>query len=576
MLWGSPSGKWLSLLAVVLVACGNDACGAPKNQWPSRKGAQWEPWQPTTPAPQPPAAPTPLAPSPAPEAGAVPAGGEQQGVVSPPPAALRPGAKQRSSLGVNIGQVTYYAEQIVFLDLMKQAPDWGLGSGGHMPTLDEHGWVKALAPGHQAGFIANAGKGGRFVVLHEGAGKLEVAFGGTTVSAAPGRIVLDLNGGETHFRLTETDAQNPMRKIRIVPIEHERDHERVLFHPRFRELVQPFSVLRFMDFLQINNSKLARWRDRPTPEDFSQGTDKGSAIEYAIELCNQVRADCWLNIPHMADDDYVRKFAALVKERLAPDLVAYVEYSNEVWNFQHGDWIQAEGERHGLPKTWDTRLQYQAKRSVEIFDIFERALGKKRLVRVLAGQFWDLRLQILADYQKAYEHADALAIAPYFCGDLAGDEKVGQLRPLSAQQIAERCEADIEANRERMRGIKQLANRYGLRLIGYEGGQHLVTSGTHHADEALQRKLNDVQRTAVMGRAYQRYLQAWRDDGGEIMVLYKLVEGCSKWGRWGLIENMWQDMRAAPKYAATMAFMQRQARWWRDGDGASGGKAVRE
>jgi hypothetical protein len=563
------SFKTIATLAAALSACACDACGGAREAAapPAPKVEYWSP---------PEAGAEPLAAeSVTPGPDAVPPAGEQ--AAQPPPDPGAPGfvppapqtpktkpPKQRSSLGMNVGQVTYYAEQIVFLDLVKQAADWGLNAGGLLPKLDEQGWPKALQPGHQAGFIARTGKGGRHVILYEGEGKLDITHGGNTVSSGPGREVVNLERGDVHFTLVRTDPKNPMRKIRIVPIENERDHEQVVFHPRFLELVKSFSVLRFMDFLQINGSKQKRWQDRPKADDYSQGTEKGAAIEYAIELCNRVRADCWLNVPHMADDDYVRRYAQLVAERLDPDLRAYVEYSNEVWNFEHGDWIQQQGEKQGMPKHWDTRLQYQAKRSVEIFDIFEKALGRQRLVRVLAGQFWDLRLQILLDYNKAYEHTDAIAIAPYFCAELAGDETVGQLRPLSAQQIAQKCDEDIERVRERMKGIKKLADHYKLPLIGYEGGQHLVTGGGVHEDEALQRKLDQAQLTPTMGKAYDHYLSMWRDEGGEIMVLYKLVESSSKWGRWGLLENMWQPTAAAPKYMATMAFMQRQPRWWKD------------
>jgi hypothetical protein len=73
------------------------------------------------------------------------------------PESGEPGAK--SSLGVNLGAVRYYAQQIMFLDLAKQAADWGLNSGGVMPQLDAQGWPVALQPGHGAGFVANAGKG---------------------------------------------------------------------------------------------------------------------------------------------------------------------------------------------------------------------------------------------------------------------------------------------------------------------------------------------------------------------------------------------------------------------------------
>lgn len=577
----SASWKALAALAVVLSACASDACGGAREAGPP-PAPKVEFWYPPDAATAPGTAE--IAPEAAP--GEPPAGepaAQDKALATPdqPPPGFEPtprtpgskAAKQNSSLGINIGQVTYYAEQIVFLDLVKQAPDWGLNAGGVLPKLDEHGWPKALLPGHQAGFVTSAGKGGRFVILYEGSGNLDITHGGAKLSSSPGRDVINLERGDAHFTLTRTDPKNPMRNIRIVPIEHERDHAQVIFHPRFLELVKPFSVLRFMDFQQINGSKQRRWQDRPKPDDYSQGTEKGAAIEYAIELCNRVRADCWLNVPHMADDDYVRRYAALVAERLDPDLRAYIEYSNEVWNFDHGDWIQQQGEKRGMPKEWDTRLRYQAERSVEIFDIFEKALGRQRLVRVLAGQFWDLRLQILLDYKKAYEHADAIAIAPYFCGELAGDETVAQLRPLSAQQIAQKCDEDIERVRERMKGIKKLADHYKLPLIGYEGGQHLVTGGGVHEDEKLQKKLDEVQRLPIMGKAYEHYLSMWREEGGEVMVLYKLVESSSKWGRWGLLENMWQPMAAAPKWMATMSFMQRQPRWWADGRGGARGQS---
>ena len=35
----------------------------------------------------------------------------------------------------------------------------------------------------------------------------------------------------------------------------------------------------------------------------------------------------------MVDDDYIVKFATLLKEQLDPSLAVYVEYSNEIWNY---------------------------------------------------------------------------------------------------------------------------------------------------------------------------------------------------------------------------------------------------
>jgi hypothetical protein len=468
---------------------------------------------------------------------------------------------EKPALGVNIGQVEYFSKQIMFLDLMKQAADWGLNSGGITPKVDKNGWVKSLLAGKRAGFVANAGKGGRYVILYEGDGEVSVT-NGQTLSHAAGRDVVQLNGGETHFTIEKSDSQNPLRNIRIVPIENEHNHEAELFHPKFLSLVKPFSVLRFMDYARTNNSKQARWSDRATPEYFSQGTERGGAIEYAIALCNRVQADCWFTLPHMVDDDYVRRYAELVRDLLDPKLRAYVEYSNEVWNFEHGEWIQQAGVRVGMKKEWDTRLRYQARRSVQIFDIFEKALGRQRLVRVLAGQCWDLRLSILLDFEKAYEHADAVAIAPYFGFEISEDENIPKLKGQTAAQVIEKTIQGLDAQHALLKQLKKIADDRKLPLIGYEGGQHLATGGAFHEQIAVQNLLDQVNRHPRMGDAYTKYLELWRDEGGQVMVLYKLVDEYSKWGRWGLLEDMWQPVGSAPKYLASMSFMQRQKRWW--------------
>ena len=51
-----------------------------------------------------------------------------------------------------------------------------------------------------------------------------------------------------------------------------------------------------------------------------------------VDLCNRLKINPWLCVPHLASDDYVRRFAEIVKRDWDPPLKVYVEYSNEVWN----------------------------------------------------------------------------------------------------------------------------------------------------------------------------------------------------------------------------------------------------
>jgi hypothetical protein len=176
------------------------------------------------------------------------------------------------------------------------------------------------------------------------------------------------------------------------------------------------------------------------------------------------------------------------------------------------------------------------------------------MVRVLAGQTVARRLRVLAEWEDAYRHADALAIAPYFCDELAGDGQLAQLRGLDAAAVASRCVVDVERVRERVRQARALATQLGLPLIAYEGGQHLVTSLAFRDDDALQALLDEANRVPEMEEAYRRFLDMWNAEGGGLLALYRLVEAPRRFGRWGLLEGMWQPPDAAPKYRAVLKF----------------------
>ncbi|NJN99194.1 MAG: hypothetical protein HC875_36435, partial [Anaerolineales bacterium] len=65
---------------------------------------------------------------------------------------------------------------------------------------------------------------------------------------------------------------------------------------------------------------------------------------FLIRLANDTGAEPWFTLPHQADDDYVRRFAQMVHADLRADLRAWMEYSNEVWNFsfQQAHWAEEQ------------------------------------------------------------------------------------------------------------------------------------------------------------------------------------------------------------------------------------------
>lgn len=58
----------------------------------------------------------------------------------------------------------------------------------------------------------------------------------------------------------------------------------------------------------------------------------GAALEHIVQLCNMVGAAPWISVPYIAGEDpgTLRAMAALLRDRLRPDVPVYVEYSNEV------------------------------------------------------------------------------------------------------------------------------------------------------------------------------------------------------------------------------------------------------
>ena len=84
----------------------------------------------------------------------------------------------------------------------------------------------------------------------------------------------------------------------------------------------------------------------------------------------------------------------------------------------------------------------------------------------------------------------------------------------------------------------------------YEAGQHLVGVGGGENNEDLTKLLIAANQHPRMGSIYNKYLDAWRDLGGDRMCLFSSVSASSKWGSWGLLEGA--DENSSPKFDAVI------------------------
>ncbi len=510
-------------------------------------------------------------------------------------------------LGSNLNEVTDYSPQLPFVNLFLSSREWftqcraeqdpGCSysnawdtNEAHLLDLDSSGWVRSLPARSASPIFTMAATywdvpaefpAGRYVVLYDGSGTIEYGVGASKVTSesSAGRDVIAANpaNGGILLRITSTDPANYIRNIRVVAKADESLLQTETFSPAFLSRLEPYASLRFMDWMRTNGSVVSSWDSRALPSNARYSTEEGVPLEVMVSLANRTGKAPWFNIPHRANDTYAQNFAETVLEELRDDLVVYVEYSNEVWNgaFSQGDWIQARGEA-AWPSSGESgftkRINWHGKRTAEICEIFRDVFGsaQSRVVCVMASQAansWTADEALacpLWDNGPCVSHGiGAIAIAPYF-GDYVGqEENLSQVREwarssdgglgtlfnellnggeLSGGPAGGALQQSFGWIDENM----NLANGYGVRLLVYEGGQHLVGVGSAENSEALTTLFTAANRDARMAELYRRYLTGWNLRGGDLFMHFNDIGSYTRYGSWGALERIGQS--SSPKY----------------------------
>lgn len=492
---------------------------------------------------------------------------------APAQSQVRPAPAPQPAVGMNLNGPADWNTELPFVDVFRLSRRWisqregaGWGQGPEL-QLDEHGWVTRLEPGCFAETPLCTIQGGHYpsgeyTVLYEGTGRVGFSNPTRVLSQQPGRIIIEVDSSRGGFflRLLETDPRDYVRDIRVIMPGFESTYEDEPFHPVFLERWHGMACFRFMDWMHTNNSKISKWSERPTLHD-ATFTTKGVPLELMIDLCNRQDADAWFCMPHLADDDYVRRFAEMVHARLEPERKVYVEWSNETWNgqFEQSRYAGERGQARGFgEKPWEAGWRYTAYRSMQIFSIWEEVFGgAERLVRVLPTQAANPYVsERIVEFQDAWAQADALAIAPYISFNVPARGE-GLTADVVAQWTVEQViehlgEQALPRSIEWIRGQKQVADKYGLKLIAYEGGQHAVGTRGGENNETLTALLQAANAHPGMGDIYDRYFRAWEREGGGLFAYFSSVGSWSKWGSWGIMQYYDEDPAQSPKFVALM------------------------
>ncbi|MEZ5536127.1 MAG: sugar-binding protein [Thiolinea sp.] len=524
---------------------------------------------------------------------------------------LIPPVGKRPPIGINANELHHEDASFPFVDLFRQADPFADNtlelSDSEQVEYDEQGWPVRLN-GAESGtkFIgkmpAAALPEGEYIVLYDGHGELRYGHDVERVEAEQGRQLIRFNPAQdgnpeeidASLVITRSSESDPLRNIRILPpggicqnnpyqwvsgadecaadtryLSFEYYYSSILFNPDYLNFIRDFSVIRFMAMSGITRNPERYWHERPNLQEATWGGgygERGAPLEIQVELANRMQADAWFNLPHAADDEYVRNFATYVRDNLAPGLKAYIEYTNEVWNtsFSHSEYTQKMGIEAGYSiNSVEAGFQYYVQRAGEVFSIWEEVFGgRQRFVRVIGS--WDTRPDIsrkLLGVYEGYKHADALAIAPYFGGNTKGYREASTVDEVLQLTGGPDSFRSLEEILEHIHTQVEIAHQFGVKLIAYEGGQGLVDWATREPDQHPNPLFFAANRDPRMGPMYTRLLQGWKDAGGDLFVMFSSPRTCQWFGCWGLKEHIRQPRSEAPKYNATLDFIEANRDW---------------
>jgi|GEM_PF-2224128 len=503
-------------------------------------------------------------------------------------------------IGINLDSVKDWSPDHAFIDVFKKSRDWmtrntdGSGSwNSGMATeipRDADGWPTQApffpdnaAYSQIAHTIITVSEAGTYTCRYEGRGEFSLNASGLAkplniISNATGvkqlafDVVLDADGqASIWLEILATQPDDYLRNFQIITPGFQADADAVTFHPRYKENLQHFRVLRFMDWGQTNASPVVHWQDRTRPEHNTQARSSGVALEYMVQLANELNKDIWICIPHMADDDYVTQAARLLRDNLNYNLKIYLEYSNETWNFVYPfgsdgigqtDWAQDQGQQLGLDADrWIAGHKYSALRSAQIWQLFEKKFYSTadRVIKVLGSQAANvsvsqMRINTLLDpnLNPAGLLPDALAIAPYFGNQIAAQlVSENTVESISVDAILDIAADDIDCHiAATVIQHQELAAAHGLWLITYEGGQHLAGALGNENIDVLTDKLIAANRHSRMYDLYVNYLDTLMNGGICLFNHFAYIAAPSKWGSWGSLEYLHQPISLAPKFEA--------------------------
>jgi hypothetical protein len=495
---------------------------------------------------------------------------------------------------MNIGGVADWDGNVLFADAMKSSRTWDTPDNTWtlLPasSLDAQGW-----PTVDAEIIVWAGltrdNSGTYALSCQSNGPVtitprlasaslqNVAYNsGTGVTTA--QIVLTSSTDDS-FCLRFTGTVGGVKNVKLMrPIAPGSSVSQAFtedFSRPFLNAIVPVHALRFMDYLATNGSLMQHWADRLPADRASQnqtagGHDTGGSWEYIIKLCNQTHKDGWIDIPLLADDDYIHQLAKLIRDGnaftapLDSSVKLYIEYANEVWNTGGGfdgnrnHDLAVQDQQGGDPygynfdncaNDWFWAWRRTARRALDISRIFRQELGDARMLTQIRPVFeWQLGYAFVGyDPLNYLESAYIPKVAPgmpisyffYAGGGSAYYNPDNSSDTLTLANFWQSATMDVAAwtASSILPADAEVCATFGIKRMAYEGGPSLDNLG--HSESVKAQAWSDLN----MKTAMLDHHAAWSQWGGDLFMYYTLRPHDYQWGFFTTIDDL-----THPKYQA--------------------------
>ena len=272
------------------------------------------------------------------------------------------------------------------------------------------------------------------------------------------------------------------------------------------------------------------------------GQKYGVAWEVIIDLCNRFpNIDPWINVPHLADDDYVQNLAELWYSTYKGKGRIHIEYSNECWNAQfecyHYMYNQSQQENVTLNYWYGQRV-------CQIRTIFDKVYGSKAdtaLYGVLGTQevnSWITNQRLIGGHSQC---VDGIALAQYYCTYGLNDT---QKLSMTEDQLFDNIESEPTQQHYAEYIIKQeiVANNYTghngkiLEVIAYEGSWGCTPDHTEYQANLTVLYDNMCHNERVADTVVDNLKNFHNITGGTLFNVFSYIGWGHKYGDWGHLE----------------------------------------